>query len=81
MANPKLPGRRTLKMLKDDLREVLSLYDLEIFEDDGHWFWHSDKADSYEITLVPFSAHRPFGDTRGAKKGSKTEFGPVKAAK
>ncbi len=54
-----------------DLREVLSLYDLEIFKDDGLWLRRSPYADSYILEVIPFANHTPWErDARGAKAGS-----------
>ena len=58
-----------LNNLKADLREVFSLYDLQILETDGAWFMNSACRDCFEISVAPFSNHIPWDETRGAKRG------------
>jgi len=69
MAKQNKLGRRQLKNLYADLREVFGLYDLEIVMDDGIWFWHDTYSDTCRIHVAPFSAHRAFEGNSGAKKG------------
>lgn len=70
MANPKKIGRRTSKQLYDDLRDVFSLYDLEIVVQDGDWLRNVALEDMMCIYVQPFAAHRAFDkDARGAKAG------------
>ena len=59
-----------LNNLKADLREVFSLYDLQILEDDGLWFRISPYGDEWVFSVAPFSNHIPWDETRGAKKGA-----------
>lgn len=83
--DPTKLGRRTKEQLFADLREVFSLYDLEIVTDDvsgaspGVWLRNVALEDMMCIYVQPFAAHRAFQkDGRGEKKGKRTEWGPAK---
>lgn len=78
MANPHTIGRRTKAQLYADLREVFSLYDLEIVMDDGIWLKNVALEDMMCLYIRPFSAHSPLDSNSGAKKGQWGSKGKVK---
>lgn len=62
--------------LKQELREVLSKYDLQILEQPGgFWLDKSAVGDFATIAVAPFAVHYPWEENRGARKGERSTWG------
>lgn len=69
-------AQQELANFKQELREVLGKYDLQILEQPGgFWLEKSAVGDFATIAVAPFAVHYPWEETRGAKKGERSAWG------